>query len=49
MKIKFKHLQSPGTHDKRAIFAATRVRIFVASSRAGRGIAGDPLGQNEFL
>lgn len=39
----------PGMQDKRAILAATLVRIRVASSRGGGTIAGDPFGHNECL
>ena len=35
--------------DKSPILAATLVRIRVASSRGGRGMAGVPFGHNEFL
>ena len=39
----------PENSDNKDILAATRVRILVASSRDGRGIAGTPFGQHEFL
>lgn len=42
-------LMVPGNREMRDILAATLVRILVASSRVGRGIAGTPLGQQVSL